>query len=119
MEKQEQQSDWPSAEAKAKSIDQAKALRKQAKKGGLRFEAYLPPQLADWLLGLIEQGTFLDPSEAVFVILGEHEELEPHADLRKELLKRRLQSAMDDPRPGISAEDLDKKMRAMFDKPRP
>lgn len=119
MEKQEQQSDWPSAEAKAKSIDQAKALRKQAKKGGLRFEAYLPPKLADWLLGLIEQGTFLDPSEAVFVILGEHEELEPHADLRKELLKRRLQSAMDDPRPGISAEDLDKKMRAMFDKPRP
>ena len=47
MEKQEQQSDWPSAEAKAKSIDQAKALPKQAKKGGLRFEAYLPPQLAD------------------------------------------------------------------------
>ena len=75
--------------------------------------------MADWLLGLIEQGTFLDPSEAVFVILGEHEELVPHADLRKELLKRRLQSAMDDPRPGISAEDLDKKMRAMFDKPRP
>ena len=28
--------------------------------------------IADWLLGLIEQGTFIDPSEAVFVILGEH-----------------------------------------------
>jgi antitoxin ParD1/3/4 len=119
MQQSEQENDWPSAAMKASSIAQAKALREQAKQGGLRFEAYLPPQLADWLLGLIEQGTFLDPSEAVFVILGEHEELQPHADLRQELLKRRVQSAMDDPRPGISAEDLDTKMRKMFDKPLP
>ena len=119
MKENDHQDDWPSVEIKASSVAQAKALREQATKGGLRFEAYVPPGIAEWLLGLIEQGVFLDPSEAVFVILGEHEELEPHADLRKELLKRRLQSAMDDPRPGISAEDLDKKMRAMFDKPRP
>jgi hypothetical protein len=48
------------------------------------------PSLALWLLDLIEQETFLDPSEAVFVILGEHKELEPHADHgRRELLNRR------------------------------
>jgi hypothetical protein len=70
--------EWPSAEQKAKNIAQAKALRVQAEKGGLRFSAYLPPGLADWLLGLIEKGTFHDPSEAVFVILGEHQDLEPH-----------------------------------------
>jgi len=69
--------EWPSAEEKAKNIAQAKALRVQAEKGGLRFSAYLPPGLADWLLGLIEKGTFHDPSEAVFVILGEHQDLEP------------------------------------------
>jgi hypothetical protein len=33
--------EWPSAEEKAKNIAQAKALRVQAEKGGLRFSAYL------------------------------------------------------------------------------
>jgi antitoxin ParD1/3/4 len=119
MEKNDHQDDWPSAEIKAGSIAQAKALREQATKGGLRFEAYLPPQLADWLLGLIEQGTFRDPSEAVFVILGEHEELAPHADLRQELLKRRLLSGINDPRPDIPAEEVFAKLDKMFDRPTP
>jgi antitoxin ParD1/3/4 len=110
---------WPSAELKVRSVAQAKALRKQAKKGGLRFDAYLPPWLAEWLTGLVERGTFLDPSEAVFVILGEHQDLEPHADLRRELLKRRLKSAIDDPRPGISGEELSKRLRRKFAKPQP
>ncbi|MCW5679554.1 MAG: hypothetical protein KIT65_16580 [Xanthobacteraceae bacterium] len=77
----------------------------------MRFEAYLPPSLALWLLDRIEQGKFLDPSEAVFVILGEHEELEPHTDLRRELFKRRIQAAADDPRPGISGEEMLKRLR--------
>jgi len=46
-----------------------------------------PPGWPRWLLDRIEQGVFLDPSEAVFVILSEHQELEPHADMR-EILKR-------------------------------
>jgi antitoxin ParD1/3/4 len=111
--------EWPSSEAKAKSIAQAKALRTQAEKGGLRFSAYLPPELASWLLGLVAQGIFLDPSEAVFVILGEHQELEPHADLRGELLKRMLQAAMDDPRPGIPAEEVFKKLKETHPLPDP
>ncbi|MEQ1706397.1 MAG: hypothetical protein ABL867_10580 [Rickettsiales bacterium] len=40
-----EQNDWLSAEEKAKRITQAKALRKKAKNGGLRFNAYLPPLL--------------------------------------------------------------------------
>ena len=110
---------WPFAEHKKKSIVQAKALRKQAKKGGLRFDAYLTPDLADWLLGLIEKGVFLDPSDATFVILGEHKELWPHADLRRELLKRILQSAIDDPRPSIPGEVVFKELRKKFAKPLP
>jgi hypothetical protein len=46
---------WDSPEAKAARIAQAEALRQQAGKGGLRFEAYLPPDLAEWLLSLIER----------------------------------------------------------------
>ena len=110
---------WPTAEMRASSIAQANALRQQAKQGGLRFEAYLPPGLAEWLLGLIEEGVFIDPSEAVFVMLGEQQELAPHADLRQELLKRRLQAAIDDPRPAIDAEEVFKQMREKFEKPRP
>ena len=78
---------------------QAKALREQARKGGLRFAAYLPSDLADWMLDMIERGIFTDPSEAVFVILGEHKELQPHRDLREELLRRMIQASIDDPGP--------------------
>jgi antitoxin ParD1/3/4 len=117
--KVEQEEVWPGAAERAKSVAQAKGLRKQARKGGLRFEAYLPSQLAIWLLGLIEQGVFLDPSEAVFVILGQHRELEPHADLRRELLGRVVKSALDDPRPSIPSEKVFKDLRKMLAAPRP
>jgi antitoxin ParD1/3/4 len=103
--------EWPSAQEKAKNIAQAKALGGQAEQGGLRFSAYLPPELAGWLLGLIEKGIFHDPSEAAFVIFGKYRDLEPHADLRRELLSRSLQASMDDPRPGIPAEEVLKKLK--------
>ena len=117
MKENDHQDDWPSAEIKAGGIAQAKALREQATKGGLRFEAYLPPGIAEWLLGLIEQGVFLDPSEAVFVILGEHQELEPHLDLRKEFLERRLLSGINDP--DIPAEEVFEELDKMFSRPMP
>ena len=111
--------EWPDPADKAHAVEQAKQLRDQAAKGGLRFEAYLPPSLALWLLDRIEQGKFLDPSEAVFVILGEHEDLEPHADLRRELLKRSIQAAADDPRPGITSEELKAHLREKRKEPWP
>jgi antitoxin ParD1/3/4 len=110
---------WDSPEAKAARIAQARALREQAGKGGLRFEAYLPPDLAEWMLGLIERGVFADPSEAAFVILGEHRDLEPHADLRRELLGRSLQAAIDDPRPSLSGDEVEKHIRELLDTPLP
>jgi antitoxin ParD1/3/4 len=103
--------EWPSADEKARNVAQAMALRGQAKAGGLRFSVYLPPRLADWLLGLVEKGTFMDPSEAVFVMLQEAQELEPHHDLRRELLNRMLQAAEDDPRPAIPAEEVFRRLR--------
>ncbi|MFT3688911.1 hypothetical protein [Paenirhodobacter sp.] len=106
--------EWPDPADKAHAIEQAKRLRNQVAEGGLTFEAYLSPSLALWLLDKIEQGQFLDPSEAVFVILGEHEDLEPHADLRQELFKRTIQAAIDDPRPGISGEEMSAELDDML-----
>jgi Arc/MetJ-type ribon-helix-helix transcriptional regulator len=94
-------------------------LKEQALKGGLRFEAYLPPDLAEWLLGLIERGVFSNPSEAVFVILSEHRELESHADLLDELLSRSLRAAIGDPRPSLSSDDIEKHLRELSDTPLP
>jgi hypothetical protein len=102
-------------EASVACIAQAKALREQAGKGGLRFEAYLPPDLAEWLLGLIERSVFADPSEAVFVILGEHRDLEPHADLRRELLSRLLQAAIDDRRRSLPGNAVEKQLWQLID----
>lgn len=95
------------------------ALRTQARAGGLRFEAYLPPDLADWLLGLVEEGAFTDPSEAVFVMAENFRELEPHRDLRDALLGRMLQAAIDDPRPRISSEELAERLEQWRAEPRP
>ena len=112
-------SEWPDPADKAHAVEQANRLRNQVAKGGLRFEAYLPPSLALWLLDLIEQGKFLDPSEAVFVILGEHKELAPHADLRQELLNRSIKAAIADPRPAIPHKEAMAEMREALKQPRP
>lgn len=85
---------------------QAKELREQARSGGLRFEAYLTSDLADWVLDMIERGIFISPSEATFVILGEHMELEPHRDLREELMRRRIQASLDDPIPTSTPDEV-------------
>lgn len=85
---------------------QAKACRAQARSGGLRFAAYLPPELADWVLSLIEREIFDDPAEAIVVFLQEQMELEPHGDLRDELLRRRIRAAENDPRPALTHEQV-------------
>jgi antitoxin ParD1/3/4 len=110
--------DWRTAAERESDIAQARTLREQARKGGLRFEAYLPSSLAEWVLDLVEEGVFTDPGEAVFVILGEHKDLEPHADLREEILRRTLQAAMDDPRPGFTASEVNERIGKLMREPR-
>ena len=104
------QGDRRTPSERARDIAQAKALREQACKGGLRFEVFLPPGLAEWVLDFVERGVFVDPSAAVFVILGEHQDLEPHGDLRMEILKRSLGASINDPRPPIPLDEFKKKM---------
>jgi hypothetical protein len=111
--------DGEAADAAALRMARVSAVREQASSGGLRFEAYLPSDLAGWLLDLIESGTFTDPSEAVFVMLGEQRDLEPHADLREELLNRCCQASLDDPRPRIPHEEVKAWLDKKFAEPRP
>ncbi len=113
------QGDWRTFVDRACDIAQAKALREQACRGGLRFEVFLPPGLAEWVLDFVERGVFVDPSAAVFVILGEHRDLEPHGDLRTEILKRSLDASIDDPRPPIPLDEFKEKMAERMAELRP
>lgn len=104
---------------------QAKALRAQARAGGLRFEAYLPGDMADWLLERVEQGHFVDPSEAVFAIVKNFIDMEPHRDLRDELLRRILDESvargLEDVKAGRvrPAEEVFDELRRKMAEPRP
>ncbi len=115
---EEAEQDWRTPAQRRSDIAQARTLREQACKGGLRFEVYLPSGLAEWVLDLVERGVFTDPGEAVFVILGEHKDLEPHADLRDELLRRTLQAAMDDPHPGFTLDEVKEHFDKLKSEPR-
>jgi len=75
--------------------------------------------MADGVLDLVERGIVADPSEADFVILEEHRDLEPHADLHAEVLRRSCQAAIDDPRPGIPAEEVEAWPRKLAEAPPP
>ena len=105
-------------EGAARRRAKAAALRDQARAGGLRFEAYLPPRLADWLLAHVAAGTFHHPSEAAFVMLGEQQELEPHADLRRKFLARRIQAGRESG-PGSPAEEVFERLRTSLGEPPP
>lgn len=111
--------DWRTPDQRAEDIAQARNLRQQASAGGLRFEVFLPSGLAEWVLDLVAQGVFTDPSEAVFVMLQEQQDLERHGDLRQEILRRSLAASLDDPHPGYSLEEVQERLRERLAEPRP
>lgn len=95
------------------------ALKGKAREGGLRFEAYLTPDLATWVLEMIERGEFDSPSEAVFALLRESKDLHEFPDLRKQLLRRILEAAIDDQRPSAPAEEAFARLRTRMERPLP
>ena len=48
------------------------------------------PSQATWILELVERGDFIDPAEAIFVLMQEVQELQQHPDVKLALLKKRL-----------------------------
>ncbi|AYG70263.1 hypothetical protein CCGE531_28270 (plasmid) [Rhizobium sp. CCGE531] len=72
----------------------------------MRLETYLVPSVAEWVLRQVEQGRFLDPSEAVFVAMRAFMELDAYPDLREELFRREITKSLEDKGPGIPAEEV-------------
>jgi antitoxin ParD1/3/4 len=97
------------------------AVRRQAAAGGLRFEAYLPPGLAEWVVSLVEQEVFRSPSEAVFVAMQSFRELEEHPDVKQELLASIIQTRVDSITEGggIPGEEVMARLRKEMEEPRP
>ena len=88
---------WVESEEKARQrVEQVKSLKEQACKGGLRFKAYLTADLAEWILDMVENGVFVDPSEAVFVFMQQAKDIDPYDDLKEEILRRRLDQGIKD-----------------------
>jgi antitoxin ParD1/3/4 len=95
------------------------SIRRQAAEGGLRFEAYLPPSLAAWVISLVEQDVFHSPSEAVFVAMQSFRELDEHPDVKQELLNRAIQKGIDSAEGGgMPAEDGMARLRKAMEGPR-
>jgi antitoxin ParD1/3/4 len=96
------------------------SVRRQAAEGGLRFEAYLPPGLAEWVISLVEQEIFHSPAEAVFVAMQSFRELDDHPDVKQELLNRVLQTRIESAEEGggIPAEEVMAHLRTEMEGPR-
>ena len=96
------------------------SVRRQAAEGGLTFEAYLPPALAEWVIGLVEHEVFHSPSEAVFIAMQSFQELDEHPDLQQELLNRAMQKGIDaaEEGGGNPAEEVMERLRKALEEPR-
>lgn len=95
-------------------------FKKQVSEGGLRFEAYLPPDLALQVVDLVEKKIFTSPSEAVFVAMQTYRDLERHSEVKRELLQHMLMAAerdIDEGR-GIPHEKVMAKLDELRSRPR-
>lgn len=73
-------------------------FKDQAVQGGIRYQGYLSPSLAAWLLDRIDtENGFASPSEAAFIALQQLRDLSKHPDLQHELLRRTLDEAQQGP----------------------
>lgn len=106
---------WGEAgETVAARTEQARQLKEMAQKGGLRFEAYLPPDLAIWVLDQMERVDFVDPSELVFTVLQQAGDIDADEFLQSQILRARIEQGMSDGRDKktCSWEDVEKRIAA-------
>lgn len=84
-------------ESDARACERAGLLRQQASDGGLKFEAYLPSGLAEWVLDMVEKGIFRDPAEAVFVYMSQAQDISEVPGLgdliEEKIIEDRIQEA--------------------------
>jgi len=82
---------------------------------GMTFEVFLPDDMADWLREKLAAGLFKDAREAAFVAFQDLIELDRHPEVRQHLLRAMLDASVNDPRPGIPAEDVIAALDARFE----
>jgi hypothetical protein len=93
----------PRNAARERIVAHAQAMWAQAPKGGQSFEVY-PPDVAEGLLGLLEGREFADPQRSPSC--NRRRSCSPIRIERAELFRRMLQEAVDDPEPGIPAQEM-------------
>jgi hypothetical protein len=85
---------------------QARALFAQAASDGLRFEGYLPPPLATWILKKIAERVFPSPEAAILAIVSDHVQLDRLERLRQLMMERSLARSNGRPVPVQTLEDV-------------
>ena len=93
-------------------VEQARTLKTQARTGGLKFEAYLPSGIAEWVLDMVEKGDFIDPCEAVFVFMKQAKDIDPYDDIKIEIIKKRVGEGIKDLEEG-RVHDIDEVMERL------
>jgi Arc/MetJ-type ribon-helix-helix transcriptional regulator len=86
--------------------EEEERVRRRLRERGLTFEVFLPEGIADWVKEKVAAGMFDDPAEAAFVAIQRLIELYEHPEVEEQLLKAVLEKRMNDPRPGIPAEQV-------------
>ncbi len=99
--------DWPTF-----TPEESRRIQQRTRQRGMTFEVFLPEGLSDWLKAKIDAGVFESPAEAAFVAFQDMHELDRHPEVRKQLLKAMIQSAMDDPRPSSPAAEVFDRIKA-------
>jgi hypothetical protein len=82
-------------ETAQKRVEQARSLKGQAEKGGLKMEIWLDSCSALWILNKIEEGVFMDPAEAVQVYVGQAREIDPYPEVKRQILNCFIQNGIE------------------------
>jgi hypothetical protein len=96
--------------------EEEERVRRKIRERGLTFEVFLPEGIANWLKARVAEGAFEDPAEMAFVAFQRFIELYEHPEVEKQLLHAVLDESMNDPRPGIPAEQVHAELEARIRK---
>ncbi|MGL3607643.1 hypothetical protein ACSV9I_14095 [Rhizobium sp. G187] len=101
------------------NMQQARQLLSSLGDRGLRFEAFLPSELANWFLTTISVGRFAHPNEMIVEMATVFRQLELHPDLMQELLARQINQVRAGKTQGVSNELLSKQMDELWTRQAP
>jgi antitoxin ParD1/3/4 len=81
-----------------------------------KFSISMPPDMARELRASVETGEFTSTSEAVRFALRTWQRLRREDADRVAAIRERIRKSIDDPRPNLSAQEVDAELAALFAK---